>query len=752
MHTVTGTSIERLVSATTEVIVVAGPGPVAIAHWGPPLGDDADLDAVLAACELGPVPGTSVWSGPLPVVPEHGSGFDGRPGLVGSRSDGRDFAPRFTVTDVTRHATSVTDSTTDTTGRSGRADDTLTVTAVDRAAGLEMVTELTLGAALSVSCTLTNTGDDEYRLSELMLSLPVPEHAGELLCMGGRWMAEFGMRRRPWPDGTHSAQNRRGRTSHESVPLVVAVEPGTGAWSGSAWAAHLAWSGNHQWSAERTVDGRRQLQLGELLHAGEVVLRPGEQYRSPEIVAVHSSEGLTPIGWGFHRTLRAHETHARGPRPVTFNSWEAVYFDHDAQRLSQLVALAADVGVERFVLDDGWFGGRRDDTAGLGDWWVSPEAHPEGLAPLIGSVHAAGMQFGIWVEPEMVNPDSELLRSHPDWALVDDRYEPVLHRNQLVLDITRADAFDHVHGALDRLLADHAIDFVKWDMNRPHVQAAQRSGAAGTHRQTLALYRLLDMLRAAHPHVEFESCSSGGARIDHAVLRRTDRVWPSDSNDPLERQRIQSGASLLIPPEVMGSHIGPRRTHTTGRVHDITFRAITALFGHLGIEADLVEFDERELEVVRAAIELYREHRGLLHGGDTVRLDLDGPWLAHGVYATDRSRALVSVAALELARTAVMGPLRLPGLDPTRRYRVTPLLLPHAPRSADLAPSSWWRDGVLVATGRQLSVHGLRLPTLQPASALLLQVDALEPTDGTDGTDGMDGMDGMDGTEGTDGA
>lgn len=704
--------IERLITADTEVVVVCGPGPVAIAHWGTPLGDAAALDALLALADPGTVPGTPLWRAALPVVPEHGSGFDGRPGLSGSRDSGRDFAPRFTVTDVQR--------------TSRGAAQHLSVTAVDATAGLELVTDLTLGASLRVRCTLTNTGDDVYRLAELLVTLPVPDHAAEVMSLGGRWTAEFTPDRRTWWSGSIGAQNRRGRTSHESVPLVIATEPGASEWAGGVWAAHLAWSGNHQWSAERTTDGRRMIQLGELLHAGEVRLGPGVSYATPEVVAVHSSRGLTPMSWGFHRAVRADQTHSRRPRPVTFNSWEAVYFDHDLARLTELARVAADIGVERFVLDDGWFGGRRDDTAGLGDWWVSPDAHPAGLGPLIDTVHAAGMEFGIWVEPEMINPDSDLYRAHPEWALVDDRYKPVMHRSQLVLDLTRADAYAHVHAALDRLLVDHPIDFIKWDMNRNHTQATDSQGSAGTHRQTSAAYRLLDELRITHPTVEIESCASGGARIDHAILQRSDRVWTSDNNDALERQRIQAGASLFIPPEVMGAHIGPRRSHTTGRVIDIGFRAHTALFGHFGIEADLTEFNASELEVVRAAITLYRAHRALLHGGDTVRFDMAGPWLAHGVYAPDRSRALVSVAALDLSRTAATEPVRMPDLDADRRYRVSPIRLPHDRAVANLVAPPWWEAGEMFATGRQLAVHGVRVPTLHPGSAVLLLIEAID--------------------------
>lgn len=713
--------LERLVTEQMEVVVLLGPEGPGIAYWGAPLGDALDVAEILAALDAGSVPATAVWRRVWPLVPAHGAGCEARPGVLGARLDGSDFAPQFRIVDVQRRGGDAPGESAD-----------LVVRTVDEQAGLALEFEFTLAEALVMRAALTNTVDitagSDYRLESLSLSVPVPEHAGELLTLGGRWISEFALTRHPWTTGTLSAENRRGRTSHESVPLVIAATPGVGEWAGEAWSAHLAWSGNHRWVAEHTVDGRAHLQLGELLHPGEIVLRPGDTYRTPEVVITYSSAGLTPLSWGFHRHLRARPTHPRRARPVTFNSWEATYFDHDLTRLQALAAAAADVGAERFVLDDGWFGARRDDTAGLGDWWVSPDAHPEGLEPLITTVRDLGMEFGIWVEPEMANPDSDLLRAHPDWLLSDDRYEPVMWRNQLVVDLTRPAAFDHLHGALDALLATHDISFVKWDMNRPHVRAANARRTAGTHAQTLAVYRLLDLLRADHPGVEFESCASGGGRIDHEILRRTERVWTSDNNDPLARQRIQHGASLLIPPEVMGAHVGPRRAHTTGRVSDIEFRVVTALLGHLGIEADLTRLDASELSVVRDGIAWYRVHRDLLHSGDLVRVDLPEPFLGRGVLAADRTRGVVTVAALDLARTAVMPPLRLPGLHPEARYRVRRVDLGRPPRTVHLEPPAWWERGEVVISGALWARQGLRLPTLAPGAALLLEFDEVEST------------------------
>ncbi|MDY7106846.1 MAG: alpha-galactosidase [Actinomycetota bacterium] len=691
-----------------DVVVDVDSGTPTIVHWGAPLADD-DADALARALDRPLVFGSADAIAPVALVPEHGSGFTGRPGLRGSRPGGRAWAPRFAPVDH-----EVTGSR-------------LRVTARDDVAELTLTVVLELDDALVMWAEVTNTGPDDYSLDALTLTLPVPERAGEIGSFTGRWTRELQPVRTPWPHGAVSVENRRGRTSHEHPPLLFAGTTGYAEWTGEVWGAHLAWSGNHAIVAERLPDGRRYLQLGELAHPGELRLAPGESYRTPEVVAVHSGAGLTAATQRFHRHLRARPDHPTTPRPVLVNTWEAVYFDHDARRLRDLATRAARVGAERFVLDDGWFGSRRDDTSGLGDWWVSPDAHPNGLAPLIEHVRGLGMEFGIWVEPEMVNPDSDLYRAHPDWALTTDGYEPPLARTQLVLDLARPDAFAHVLGQLDALLTDHDISFVKWDMNRDHIAGSGADGAAGTHAQTRAVYRLLDELRARHPDVEIESCSSGGARIDHEVLRRTVRVWTSDCNDALERQTIQRGASMLIPPEVMGAHLGAERSATTARRHTLAFRAATAMFGHLGLELNLLELDDAELDAVAEVVALHKRLRPLLHGGDVVRFDTDPAYVAHGVYAADRSEAVVSFAVVATAPSLTPPPLTLPGLDPTRRYRVAELRLP--PPGSLRAPTRsepvWLAEG-LTLSGAALAAVGIQPPALHPESAVLLHLTAAD--------------------------
>jgi alpha-galactosidase len=602
----------------------------------------------------------------------------------------------------------------------------VTIESADDVVGLRLVTRIgrLAGGALRVSAEVVNAGADDYWVDDLTLTLALAPHAGELLTFHGRWCRELHTRRRALDDGPFLAENRRGRTSHEDPPLVFAGTTGFGEQRGEVWGAHLAWSGNSRVHATRLPDGRPLLQLGELLHPGEVVLRPGESYATPPVYAVHSTAGLGAATRQFHAVVRTSPARRPRPRPVVLNTWEAVYFDHDFVTLCRLADRAAAVGVERFVLDDGWFGGRRDDTAGLGDWWVSPDAHPRGLAPLIEHVRDLGMEFGIWVEPEMVNPDSELFRAHPDWALAVPGYTPVLGRNQLVLDLTNAAAFDEILGRLDALLADHDISFVKWDMNRDHVQAAAGDGRPGTHAQTLALYHLLDELRRRHPEVEIESCSSGGARIDLGILQRTERVWTSDCNDALERQTIQRHASLLIPPEVMGAHVGPPTAHTTGRTQSLAFRGATALFGHFGIEWNLLTVDDAELDALASWVALYKQYRDLLRDGDVVRVDHDDPHaLVHGVLAADRQRALLAYVQLTTAQALLPRPVRVPELDPDARYRVTLLDTPGGSGGLRLTREPLAVEEGIELTGRQLAAHGVRLPALHPESVALLSIE-----------------------------
>ncbi|CAH8223211.1 putative Alpha-galactosidase [Vibrio aestuarianus] len=388
-----------------------------------------------------------------------------------------------------------------------------------------------------------------------------------------------------------------------------------------------------------------------------------------------------------------------------------------------MATAAKELGVERFIIDDGWFPARNHDSAGLGDWFVDKEKYPQGLHPVADHVTGLGMELGLWFEPEMVNPDSQLCRKHPDWVLATGHYERLTERQQYVLNLQNPACFKYLFNCIDALLAEYPISYIKWDHNRVLVQASH-NGLPGVHGQTRAVYRLIDQLRKAHPHVEIESCSSGGARIDMEVLKRTHRFWTSDTNDPVERQTIQQGFSYFFPPELMGAHVGTHASHTSGRRNSIAFRASTALFGHMGMELDpLCLSDEQKCEV-KMFFDLHKSYRDLLHRGDLFRLDYpDDTSIAKVMVSKDKSTALVSMAQIQSRSYTLPVPLRLAGLDPDKTYRVQVVSNENDEYTMKKQPA-WCEHGVEL-TGEVLMKVGLQLPVLWPESCLLVGIQQI---------------------------
>ncbi|RME16215.1 MAG: alpha-galactosidase, partial [Alphaproteobacteria bacterium] len=436
-------------------------------------------------------------------------------------------------------------------------------------------------------------------------------------------------------------------------------------------------------------------------------------FETAPLYATFSPEGLNGCAVAFQRHLRRRILRlpepAR-PRPVHYNCWEAVYFDHDLDELKDIATRAAALGAERFVLDDGWFKGRSDDTRALGDWEVDREKYPAGLTPLIDHVKGLGMSFGLWFEPEMVNRESDLYRAHPDWALGPEGQ--IEGRGQRVLDMAREEVRDYLFERIGALLSAHDIDYIKWDHNRvlPMPDAAQTRGT----------YALLDRLRAAFPGVEIESCASGGGRIDFGILSRTHRVWLSDSNDALERLRIQHEAALFLPAAVTGSHVGPRRCHTSGRVLDIRFRAWVAAQRHMGFEMDPRELTEDEATVLREVTDWWKRNRDWMMAADILRLDSDDPAvIAEEQLAADGARFVVFAGKATASAQIAPRPLRLCGLAPEARYRVSLRGRAEAPALSRGAPAL--KAGPLELSGRVLMSHGLSLPWSFPETMWVIE-------------------------------
>jgi alpha-galactosidase len=671
---------------------------------------------------------------PCSLLPEHGEGWFGRPGLSGHRlgtveppAAGRDWSALFRPTGV-RHDESHA-----------------RVEAEDSEAGLRLVTDIEAvpGGAIRARHTLTNLEPPPYVVNSLEVVFPLPGRVDEVLDFTGRQAAERIPQRHRLGDGLWLREGRRGHTGHDAATMATAGVQGFGFGHGDVYGVHVAWSGNtvhriermpsglgiaetEAGPRERKVPGATTIGGGELLLPGEIALAAGESYTTPWVYLAVSAAGLDDLSAQFHTYLRAQPAHPRSPRPVNLNVWEAVYFTHDEDQLITLADAAADLGVERYVLDDGWFRGRRDDRAGLGDWWVDEEIWPGGLHRLVDHVRGRGLEFGLWIEPEMVNPDSELYRAHPDWILSTGGRRPPLQRNQLVLDLTRPQVREYLRDKISALLAEYEIAYIKWDCNRDIIDAGSgtRAGAPAAHGQALAVYTLLDELRVLHPDVEWESCAAGGGRIDVAILEYVQRVWTSDMTDALARQAIQRWTGQLVPPEYLGAHVSAAFSHQTGRYMPMSLRGATALFGHFGIEADITALGQEDLAELTAWIGLYKRHRDLIHSGRMVRIDTpgDGAWM-YGVVAADASAALMNYVQLDEPRSDQPVALRVPGLDQKRRYRLTDVT--PGERRPGLGGLPLVEISDVEASGRALGEIGLALAPQRPLTPVLLLIEAV---------------------------
>lgn len=628
-----------------------------------------------------------------------------------------------------------------------------TIHATDDAAHIDLIIDLSVDAhgLVSERATLINRSDDPLSIGRLWLSLPLPAGATELLTHTGHHLRERSPQRQPLTEGFFSKESWMGRPDFNTSLLISAGEPGFNFEHGRTHAVHLAWSGNGTHFAIRTPYTHGLIGAGELLYPGEITLQNGEHYITPELVASWGN-GLNEIASRYHARLRAqHPYFVNRPRPVTLNTWEAVYFNHDEQTMMDLARRAAQVGVERFVIDDGWFKGRRNDTRALGDWQVDTEVWPRGLNAIAKLVHSLGMEFGLWFEPEMISLDSDIARAHPEWVLRPEPSRlPLPGRDQYVIDLANPEAWDYLYTEISTLVEALGIDYIKWDHNRFVTEAiSPYTGRPAVHGQTHALYALLDALRERFGHLEIESCSSGGGRIDLGILSRTDRVWASDCTDPLERVDIQRHTSLLVPPEMIGAHIAESPSHMTGRSTRLATRASVAFSGHLGIEWNILTMDDEQLAPLRRWIALYTQARRewsarnpLITGENGLPESSQNPaWGARAVHAdiTDpavRLDGLVSpderwsvwcFAARDTSEHYPYGLMRLPKLEADALYRVRPYGGPELYESlrnpscrSDL---EWWNEEGACVPGAVLSEWGIRPPHILPGTAVLIEVE-----------------------------
>lgn len=563
--------------------------------------------------------------------------------------------------------------------------ETLVIRLEDPAAGLQL--ELFYGVfaeqdVITRAVRVKNSGAGTLRLEKAAsLCLDLPFGDWDLIHFHGRHAMERQMQRLPLPDNIQTVSSTRGASSHHHNPFVILCDRETEEEQGECYGVMLAYSGSYRIDIEKTQTGLVRLAAGIHDEGFSWLLQPGERFDTPEAILAFAADGLGALSRTYHRFLMRNV--CRGPwrfarRPVLINNWEATYFDFTADRIAAIAEKAAGLGVEMLVLDDGWFGRRNDDNSGLGDWWANTDKLPGGLDPLIARIHALGMKFGLWVEPEMVSEDSDLYRAHPDWAMAVPGRKPAMGRNQLVLDLGRREVFDHVAGQMETLLQEHAIDYIKWDMNRNMSDvyslalSPERQGEAA-HRYMLGVYALLERLTTRFPQVLFEGCAGGGGRFDAGMLAYFPQIWCSDDTDAVERLSIQYGTSFGYPTAAVGAHVSACPNHQTGRSVPLGTRAVVAMSGTFGYELDLNRLTGAECEEIKAQIARFKQWNSLIQNGALYRLsapEAGHDFAAWQFVAPDGSETLLNMVVTHPRAGAPFIHLRLRGLAPDAVYRV----------------------------------------------------------------------------------
>jgi len=689
-------------------------------YWGRRLLTDVDINSINKLSFRQEAKCAVVQEPDISFTPGYGQGFTGTPGL--SLFNERDaWSTCGDIISVEQESDDVKQK--------------VVIVSEDEYRGVSLVHTLIMykkSDVLEMNTAVTNQSDSTLNMEWCAApTLPLSSDMDKVLAFEGRWAKEFQQLPIDINSGGYVRENRKGHTSHDSFPGFIVHENTCSEQAGRCYGFHLGWSGNHRVRVESLSDGRRYAQLGELLLPGEVTLNNGESYVSPSLYVSFSDNGLSKLSNQFHHFVRQQlidDKVKQKPRPVHYNTWEGIYFDHDEKTLMELATKAAAVGAERFVLDDGWFIGRRNDKAGLGDWFVDKEIYPNGLAPLISTVNELGMEFGIWFEPEMVNPDSNLYRSNPDWVLGSKNNPQINFRNQLVLDLTRREVTDYLFKCIDDILTEYPeITYIKWDMNRDLNHAGGCDGKPAVHKQTLALYQLIDKVKQHHPSIEIESCCSGGGRVDYGILKHTDRVWTSDSNDALDRLAIQRGCSFFIPSEIMGAHVGPLDCHITGRRVSMDMRAAVAMFGHMGIEMDPRLLTDEEEVSLKAGLKLYKKHRGLIHSGELTRLqggkESSQTAINFAITNEDKTQGLYAFNQIEESVRYLPTSYKFTGLNPELNYRLD-LVWPVELKEYSKSVTSEVNGQVF--NGQILAEHGMQLPVVDPQSSLVFELTAVE--------------------------
>jgi alpha-galactosidase len=535
--------------------------------------------------------------------------------------------------------------------------------------------------AITRSVRFVNSGGSQLKLSRaLSMSVDLPHSDFDFLQLSGAALRERHIYKRPLAPGVTAVESRRGVTGHQQNSFIALLTKQATEDFGGVYGFSLVYSGNFLASAEVDQFMTTRVSVGINPFEFGWQLDPGGSFQTPEVVLVYSNQGLGGMSRTYHRLYRdrlCRGVYRHRERPILVNNWEATYFNFNAEKLEEIAKVGAELGIELFVLDDGWFGRRDNDRSSLGDWVVDSRKLPGGLGDLGRRIEALGLKFGLWFEPEMISPDSDLYRSHPDWCLHEPDRRRTLSRNQLILDMSRQDVREYIVDAVSKVLESAPISYVKWDMNRNMTEIGsallpperQRETA---HRYMLGLYEVMNRITARFPDILFESCAAGGGRFDPGMLYYMPQTWTSDNSDAVSRLLIQYGTSMVYPPVTMGAHVSAVPNHQVGRITPLKTRGYAAMSGNFGYELDLTKLTEEEKKEISEQVKLYKDIRPLVQFGDFYRLqnpfdEGDAAWM---FVSSDKREA---VAFFFQVHADVAGPLRrlrLKGLDPELDYMV----------------------------------------------------------------------------------
>ncbi|MFW5979154.1 MAG: alpha-galactosidase [Halanaerobium sp.] len=561
--------------------------------------------------------------------------------------------------------------------------ESLDIVLYDEVLDLEVILSYTIFKdypIISRSAHFNNQGQKDINLKRaLSISVDFENQDLELLQLSGAWGRERDIIRRPLEQGITKIDSKRGGSSHQQNPFAALVEPDTDEYSGDAYGFSLVYSANFIVQAEKNHYGKTRLTMGINPFNFNWLLESGQSFQTPEVVINYSDQGLNKMSQNYHQLYQkrlVRGKHREKERPVLINNWEGTYFDFNTAKILEMAEAAAEVDLELFVLDDGWFGRRNDDTSSLGDWYVNQEKLPGGLKYLAEEINKLGLDFGLWFEPEMISPDSDLYREHPEWAIQVENRESSLSRQQLILDLSRRDVQDYIIERVSAILNQANISYVKWDMNRPMTEYGSlkldsKRQRELNHRYILGLYRVLEEITSSFPDILFESCAGGGGRFDPGMLYYMPQTWTSDDTDAVERLKIQYGTSMVYPASSMGAHVSAVPNHQVERSTSLKMRYDVASFANLGYELDITQLNQDEMKAVKNQVNNYKKIRKLVQFGNFYRLrsPFEGNFTAWSYVADDKEEVLAGFYQILAAPNPKEQRLKLKGLDTESDYK-----------------------------------------------------------------------------------